>query len=187
MYDWANSVYSLVISTAVFPAFYNAYTAEYSGGDTVEFFGFHLKNSVLYSYSLSFSFLFVAVVVPFLSGIADYKRNKKSFMKGFVYIGALACSSLYLFDGSNVELGIIAAVIASIGFSGSLVFYDAFLPEIVTEDKMDKVSAKGYALGYIGSVLLLIFTIFSIQNFELLGFESSKDAMRFSFLLVGKN
>lgn len=185
MYDWANSVYSLVISTAVFPAFYNAFALGTDGSDKVTFFGIEIINTVLYSYALSFSFLFVAIVVPFLSGIADYTGRKLLFMKIFVYVGASACVILYFFEGNNVELGILGATVASIGFSGSLVFYDAYLPEIVSRDKMDRVSARGYSMGYIGSVILLLFNIFTIQFPEMIGLSSAKEAMQLSFLLVG--
>lgn len=185
MYDWANSVYSLVITSAIFPIYYNAVTTSADGGDMVNFFGFLVSNSVLYSYSLSFSFLFVAAILPILSGMADYGGNKKFFMKIFVYVGSLACIGLYFFTGENIEWAIICSVLASIGYSGSLVFYDAFLPEIATEDRFDKISAKGYSLGYIGSVILLVINLAMIQMPELFGFEDAGTASRFSFLTVG--
>ncbi len=185
MYDWANSVYSLVITSAIFPVYYNAVTTSSNGSDRVSFFGMEVSNSVLYSYSLSFSFLFVAAILPILSGIADYGGKKKWFMKLFVYIGSTACIGLYFFTGENVEWAIICSVLASIGFSGSLVFYDAFLPEIATEDQFDKVSARGYSLGYIGSVILLIINIAMIQMYDIFGFPDQGMATRFSFLMVG--
>ena len=101
----------------------------------VNFFGFNIVNSVLYSYSLSFSFLIVAAALPLLTGIADASGLKKTFMKIFTYAGGIACIALFWFTGENVEFGIIAAVIASISFSGSLVFYNSFLPEIVSFDR----------------------------------------------------
>ena len=140
MYDWANSVYSLVITTAIFPIFYNSVTTSVSGSDIVNFFGLEIVNSVLYSYSLSFSFLILTII-------------------------------LY--------------VLASVGFTGSLVFYNAFLPEISTPDNFDKISARGYSFGYVGSVILLIICLIIIQGFEFFGFESSKEATKFTFLLVG--
>jgi len=185
MYDWANSVYSLVITSAIFPVYYDAATTTSGGSDVVNFFGYEVVNSVLYSYSLSFSFLFIAAILPLLSGIADYSGKKKLFMKIFVYLGAAACLGLYLFDGTNIEWGILCSVVASIGYSGSLVFYDAFLPEIATSDKFDRVSAKGYSLGYIGSVILLVLNLAMIIEYETFGFSSDGEATRFSFLLVG--
>ncbi len=185
MYDWANSVYSLVITSAIFPIYYNAVTTGANGNDHVDFFGLNISNSVLYSYSLSFSFLFVAAIIPILSGIADYSGKKKLFMKIFVYIGSFACIGLYFFTGDNVEWAIICSILASIGYSGSLVFYDAFLPEIATEDRFDKVSAKGYSLGYIGGVILLIVNLVMIEMFDSFGFVDKSTATRFSFLMVG--
>jgi len=185
MYDWANSVYSLVITSAIFPVYYDVVTTTKSNGDIVDFFGLQVVNSVLYSYSLSFSFLFVAAILPLLSGIADYSGKKKFFMKVFMYLGSFSCLGLYFFDGNSIEWGIICSVMASVGYSGSLVFYDAFLPEITSIDKFDKVSAKGYALGYIGSVILLVVNLAMILQYETFGFASEGDATRFAFLMVG--
>ena len=185
MYDWANSVYSLVITTAIFPIYYNSVTTSSSGSDLVQFFGIEIVNSVLYSYSLSFSFLILTFFQPILSGIADFSGNKKLFLRLFMYLGSFACMSLYFFDGNNVEFGIISSVIASIGFTGSLVFYNAFLPEIASEDDLDKISARGYTFGYIGSVILLIICLILIQMFDVFGFKDSKSATKFTFLLVG--
>ena len=185
MYDWANSVYSLVITTAIFPIFYNSVTTSVSGSDIVNFFGLEIVNSVLYSYSLSFSFLILTIIQPILSGIADYSGNKKFFLRIFMYLGSFSCMFLYFFEGPNIEFGIIFYVLASVGFTGSLVFYNAFLPEISTPDNFDKISARGYSFGYIGSVILLIICLILIQGFEFFGFENSKEATKFTFLLVG--
>jgi MFS transporter, UMF1 family len=184
-YDWANSVYSLVITSSIFPIYYKA-IAVTNGTDQVEFFGFTLQNSVLYSYALSFSFLLVALMLPILSGMADYTGKKKSFMRFFVWLGGLSCMALYFFDDVNkLEWGILFSVLASIGYSGSLVFYDAFLPEIVSEDRYDATSARGYSMGYFGSVVLLVVCLALIMKFEAFGFSSEGAATRFSFLLVG--
>ncbi len=185
MYDWANSVYSLVITTAIFPLYYNAVTTTDLNNDLVSFFGIEIVNSVLYSYSLSFSFLLLTIIQPILSGIADYSGNKKFFLRLFMYLGSFSCMSLYFFNGENVEYGIIFSVLASIGFTGSLVFYNAFLPEISTPQNFDNISARGYSFGYVGSVILLIICLILIQSFEFFGFQSSKDATKFTFLLVG--
>ena len=185
MYDWANSVYSLVITSAIFPVYYQAVAVAPDGSDRIRFFGFEVVNSVLYSYALSFSFLLVAVLLPVLSGIADYAGKKKYFMKLFVYLGSFSCMGLYLFTGNTIELGIVLCITASIGYSGSLVFYDAFLPEIVTSDHYDRTSARGYSWGYIGSVILMILCILMIEGYEVFGFPDKGIATRFSFLLVG--
>jgi UMF1 family MFS transporter len=143
------------------------------------------KNTVLYSYALSFSFLMVALITPLLSGIADYGGHKKGFMKFFSTLGAISCSALYFFDGQNLWLGILAFVFAGMGYSGSIVFYNAYLPEIAPKEMHDKLSAKGYALGYIGSSLLLIFNLSMILKPELYGITDESFPARFSFLLVG--
>lgn len=185
MYDWANSVYSLVITSAIFPVYYQAVTTSSDESDQVVFLGGMIKNSVLYSYALSFSFLLITPLLPLLSGFADYSGNKKSFMKFFCYLGGIACMGMYFFTSSSLEWGILCMVLASVGYSGSLVFYDAFLPEISTDDQFDRVSAKGYSWGYYGSVILLVINLIVIQNYEAFGFTTQGLATRFSFLLVG--
>tara|TARA_Y100000782_G_C10184748_1_gene265801 strand:- start:3054 stop:4382 length:1329 start_codon:yes stop_codon:yes gene_type:complete len=180
-YDWANSVYSLVISTAIFPIYYNSVTTQ-GKSDLITFLGFETKNSTLYSYTLSFSFLIVAFISPFLSGVADYTNRKKSFLRRFCYIGAIACGSLFFFEGvSTLWLGLLATVFASIGFWGSQVFYNAYLPEIAPKSLQDKISARGYAMGYFGSSILLILCLVLIEG----GFLEKGLATRLSFLLVG--
>lgn len=185
MYDWANSVYSLVITSAIFPVYYQAVTTSADGSDLVRFFGFPIANSVLYSYALSASFLLIAPLLPLLSGMADYLGNKKLFMKLFVYLGGLGCIGLFLFEGPNIEWGIGCSMLASIGYAGSVVFYDAFLPEIVTEDRFDATSARGYSMGYYGGVVLLVINLIMILNWSAFGFPSEGTATRFAFLLVG--
>ena len=186
MYDWANSVYSLVITSAIFPVYYQEVTSTFDS-DRIEFFGFSVINTVLYSYALSASFLITALLLPLLSGMADYSGRKKWFMKIFVLIGGFSCMGLFFFTGENIELGILFSVLASIGYSGSLVFYDAFLPEIATPDRFDKISARGYAFGYIGSVILLVVNILMLTVPEYFGIpeENGGLAARISFLMVG--
>ena len=184
LYDWANSVYNLVITSTIFPVYYIAVTSS-GDSDLVDFFGFSLPNTVLYSYSLSFSFLVVAAMQPFLSGIADYSGNKKNFMKFFTWLGALSCICLFFFDGENVEYGITCSVLASIGYGGALVFYNSFLPEIATYDRYDNISAKGFSYGYVGSVLLLIFNLVMIQKPEWFGLTPGNLPAKISFLTVG--
>jgi MFS transporter, UMF1 family len=183
-YDWANSVYSLVITSAIFPIYYQSVTKSVSGSEEVSFFGWQITNSVLYSYALSFSFLIITPLLPLLSGVADYAGKKKFFMKVFCLLGGLACMGMYLFDKTNLKWGILCIILASIGYSGSLVFYDAFLPEIATEDQFDRISAKGYSWGYYGGVVLLILCLVLIQFHQQLGWQEG-DTVRLSFLLVG--
>ena len=184
-FDWSNSVYNLIVTTAIFPIYYLSTTQAAFNSETVQFFGISVVNSVLYSYAISFSFLIVVFLAPVLSGIADFSGRKKRFMQFFTYLGSSACIGLYFFTGENVEYGIICAITASIGFAGSLVFYNAFLPEIATEDKMDRVSARGFAMGYIGSVVLLIINLILYMKSDSFGFKDGGAATRFGFILVG--
>ena len=171
-YDWANSAYPLVITTAIFPIFYEAIVPQ-----KVVFFNLKLINTELYSYTVSLSFIIVSILSPILSGIADYSGNKKTFMKFFCYLGALSCMGLFFFDTNRIEMSMIPVLLASVGFWGSLVFYNAYLPEIATPDLHDKISAQGFSKGYIGSSILLIFCLVLIQVF---GVEA-----RYSFVLTG--
>lgn len=184
-FDWSNSVYNLIVTTAIFPIYYLNTTQEAFGGEMVRFFGITIKNSVLFSYAISFSFLVIVFLSPILSGIADYSGLKKRFMQLFTYIGSLSCIGLYFFTGENIEYGIGCSILASIGYAGSLVFYNGFLPEVVSTEKMDSVSAKGFAMGYTGSIVLLIINLFLYMKYELFGFENGASATRFGFVLVG--
>ncbi|MCF6360731.1 MAG: MFS transporter, partial [Cyclobacteriaceae bacterium] len=184
MYDWANSVYSLVIISSIFPVYYESVTRS-GNSDLVSFFGFELVNTVLYSYALSFSFLVVAAILPLLTGIADYSGKRMLFMKTFVYIGSISCMGLFLFDGSNIEYGISLAVLASIAFSGSLVFYNSYLPQIVSVDRLDEVSARGFSYGYVGSVILLVINLAMIQKPDLFGLPQDSTPAKLSFVMVG--
>jgi MFS transporter, UMF1 family len=188
LYDWANSVYSLVITSTIFPIYYNSVTGTKTEGDIeyVNFLGFKIINTVLYSYSLSFSFLIVALISPLLSGIADYTSRKKSFLRFFAWLGGISCIGLYFFTRENLEFGIFCAVMASVGYAGSLTFYDAYLPEIATPERFDRISAKGYSMGYIGGVVLMIFNLAMIQMPTVFGFDKeSVEPVKLSFLLVG--
>jgi UMF1 family MFS transporter len=185
MYDWANSVYSLVITSSIFPVYYNSVTKGVDGSDVVDFFGWKVVNTVLYSYSISFSFLMIAVLSPLLSGIADASGRKLFFMKLFAYIGSFSCMGLFFFDGDNLEYGIICCVLASIGYAGSIVFYNAYLPEIAEEHEYDYLSARGFSLGYVGSVILLIISLLLIQFPTTFGIPEGGFGPRVSFLITG--
>ena len=181
-YDWANSVYSLVISTAVFPLYYTAVTKD----KVVHFLGMDWDHpDTLYSYALSFSFLVVAIMSPILSGIADYTGSKKKFMKFFCALGSISVMSLYFFDSvDTVWIGIVFTIFASIGFWSSIVFYNAYLPEVAKPEQQDRASAKGFIFGYAGSVILLIINLIMIQMPETFGITSGM-ASRISFVMVG--
>ncbi|MBN9485003.1 MAG: MFS transporter [Bacteroidetes bacterium 43-93] len=187
MYDWANSAYNLVITSTIYPTYYLAVTTTEKNGatsDIVDFFGIKITNSVLFSYSLALAYLLIAILSPILSSIADYKGTKKSFMKLFCYVGSLACCGLFFFTGDHVELGVILSAVAAAAFYGSLVFYNSFLPEIAPEEDRDKLSAQGFAYGYIGSVLLQLICFVFVLNPDTFSITVGM-ASRISFLLVG--
>ncbi|BFM45214.1 MFS transporter [Flavobacterium sp. CFS9] len=187
-YDWANSVYTLTIASAVFPIFYEALFTDRD--HYIDVFGMHLKNSALISFITAAAFLVVSFISPLLSGIADYVGNKKAFMKFFCYMGALSCMGLYWFDLDNIYTGLAFYFLGLLGYWGSLVFYNSYLPDIAFEEQQDKISAKGYSMGYIGSVLLLIINLAMIMKPRLFGItgtdgEAAMKAMRYSFIMVG--
>lgn len=183
MYDWANSAYNLVITTTIFPYYYITLTGDENDTtlDYTTFFGWHVVNTALLNYALAFAYLLIAFLSPILSSIADYRGSKKKFMQTFCYIGSAACCGLFFFNRGQQELGIILSMIAVIGWCGSLVFYNAFLPEIASFSQRDKLSAQGYAYGYVGSVLLQILCLI----FVILKFSDETFAPRISFLMVG--
>jgi UMF1 family MFS transporter len=183
-YDWANSAYPLVISTAIFPLYYSAVTHTDAQGDYVQFLGMTFYNSALYSYAIALSFLLVCLVTPVLSGVADYSGKKKRFLNIFCSLGSLACASLAFFRADSLGLGLGAAMLASMGFSGSLVFYNAFLPEIAGADEQDMVSARGFAMGYIGSSLLLIFDIAVLTKPTLFGINTNGMSEKAVFVMI---
>lgn len=186
MYDWANSVYNLVITTTFFPIYYTEMTRASPFNGQVHFWGRTYVNTALYNYALAFTYLIVAITLPILSSISDYKGNKKIFMQVFCTIGAIACSCLYFFTPENFDFGIICMMLAAFGFYSSLVFYNSYLPEIAAEKDRDRVSAKGFSYGYIGSVLMQLVGFALVVFWDKIPFlHSAGDAVRWTFLLVG--
>ena len=179
-YDWANSVYSLVIASAVFPLFYLALFSK--DQPYIHAFGSEIKNSALISFVTAAAFLMVAFMSPLLSGIADYVGNKKFFMKFFCYMGAFSCIGLYWFSLEHIYISLLFYFLGLIGFWGSLVFYNSYLPDIAFVEQQDAISAKGYSLGYIGSVILLIINLAMIMTAP---DENKIMQMRYSFVMVG--
>lgn len=186
MFDWANSVYNLVITTTFFPVYYTEMTSAAPFNGQVEFLGRTYVNTALYNYALAFSYLLVALMLPILTSISDYKRNKKIFMQVFCYMGAVACSLMYFFTPEYFDLGIICMMVAAFGFYGSLVFYNSYLPEIASEQDRDRISAKGFTFGYIGSVLMQMVGFALVVFWDSIPFlKDAGNAVRFTFLLVG--
>ncbi len=187
MYDWANSSYNLVITSTIFPAYFEAVTGdgnENTSVDTVKLFGREFVNTSLYNYALAVAFIIVAITLPILSSIADYKGNKKKFLFFFCTMGSIACSSMYFFTKDNLAFGLACLVTACVGFWSSLVFYNSFLPEIAAPEDQDKVSAKGFSMGYIGSMILQIICFVFVLSPNTFGITVGK-ASQISFLLVG--
>ncbi len=184
-FDWANSAYALVISAAIFPGYYTANTDE-----NINIAGWQVPSSALYSYAVSIAYLIIALLSPTLSGIADFSNRKMLFLKIFTTIGGLSCIALFFFTGmSTIYIGLIAFILSTAGFAGGLVFYNSYLPDIATEDQYDRVSAKGFVFGYIGSVILLVINLFIILNPTKVGLPEgsagAKLGAQLSFVMVG--
>lgn len=184
MYDWSNSVYQLTIASAIFPIYYNTVTRH--GTDfMVSFFGFKVVNTALYSWAIAAAYLLVAIGSPLFSSMADYTGRRKGFMRAFTIIGAAGCGMLFFFDANHIELGVIAFALGTLGYGGSIVFYNSFLPVIAKPEDQDRISARGYSMGYLGGVILLLFNLLMIMKPELFGFDKQSDMpARISFLTV---
>lgn len=180
-YDWANSVYSLVIASAIFPIYYEQ-IFELANRSNALFLGYEIKATAMISFVTAFAFIWVAICSPFLSGIADYLGNKKSFLRFFCYMGGLSCIGLYWFDIDNLTLGYVFYFFGLIGFWASLVFYNSYLPDIAFPEQQDRVSARGFSMGYIGSTLLLIVNLAMVMSVD--GMEKIA-MMKYSFIMVG--
>ncbi len=180
-FDWANSAYALVITVAIFPGYFLELT-----NDVVDVFGYKMSDSTLYAWSISLAYLVIAAVSPLLSGIADYSGRKKAFLRFFTLLGALACISLLFFTSmATLWVGVLGFILATIGFAGGIVFYNSFLPLIVTEDRYDDVSARGFSFGFIGSVILLLVNLVVIMNYQWFGFPDGLRAVPVAFVMVG--
>jgi UMF1 family MFS transporter len=186
-YDWANSAYSLVITSAIFPIYYGSLFSEIK---TIDFFGTQVKYSAMISFVTAFAFIVISVITPILSGIADYIGDKKKFMKFFVVLGSMSCIGLFWFDLSTIYLGLTFYFLTLIGFWTSVAFYNSYLPDIAYPEQQNRASARGYSMGYIGSVILLLFNLSMVMNPDFYGIsgtksEASMTAMKYSFISVG--
>lgn len=182
-YDWANSVYTLTIASSIFPIFYSALFI--SEVKKVTAFGYEFKSTALITFVTAFTFLVVAIISPILSGIADYVGNKKNFMKFFCYVGSAGCIGLYWFsiEPDRIHLSLLFYFMGLIGYWGSLVYYNSYLPDIAYEEQQDSISAKGFSMGYIGSVLLLVVNLAMVMTQDT--GEDKMQMMRYSFITVG--
>ncbi len=185
MFDWANSAYSLVITSTIFPAYYTIITTTKEHGDKVLFFGKSFINTVLSTYALAVAYLMMVILLPILSSIADYSGNKRGYMKAFTYLGGIACALLFFFKLETLELGIICSALAAMGYIGGVLFNNSYLPEIATKEQQDRVSAQGFAYGYIGSVILQIICFVFVLKPDWFAITDPSLPARLSFLLVG--
>ncbi len=185
MYDWANSAYNLVINSTIFPVYYTAITRNPETGDTVSFFGYELVNTALSNFALSIAYLLMALGLPFISAYSDAAGKRKFFMKFFTYVGAIACMGLFFFKLETLEWGIFCFAIAAMGYIGGVAFNNSYLPIIASPDQQDRVSAQGFAYGYVGCVTLQIICFIFVFKPEWFGIEDASFPARFSFLLVG--
>lgn len=189
-YDWANSVYSLVISSAIFPLFYGLLFRT-AGIEQVTIFGGEIARAPLISYVTSLAFVFIAIVTPLVSGVADYLGNKKVFLKFFCYLGAASCIGLYWFSLEHIYFGLACYFFGLVGFWVSFAINNSYLPDIAYPEQQDGISAKGFSLGYIGSVILLVFNLFMVMEPDFFGITDSGGepaeikAMKYSFISVG--
>jgi len=189
-YDWANSVYSLVIASAIFPIFYGALFRA-AGIEKITIFGGEIARAPLISYTTSLAFVFIAVITPLISGVADYLGNKRMFMKFFCYLGGLSCVGLYWFSLDNIYVGLLCFFMGLVGFWVSFAINNSYLPDIAHPEQMDRISAKGFSLGYLGSVLLLLFNLAMVMKPDFFGIVTDESgvaelkAMKYSFVTVG--
>lgn len=185
MYDWANSAYNLVITSTIFPAYYTAITQTEEHGDVVNFFGFKVVNTALSNFALAIAYLLMAFALPFISSYADVKGRKKQIMMFFTYLGAAACMGLFFFKLETLEISIILFAVAAMGYIGGVLFNNSYLPEIASVEQQDKVSAQGFAYGYVGCVTLQIICLVFILKPDWFGIIDPSFGPRLSFLLVG--
>lgn len=189
-YDWANSVYSLVIASAIFPIFYGALfrVAEI---EKVVVFGGEIARAPLISYVTSAAFVFIAIITPLISGVADYLGNKKVFMKFFCYLGGVSCIGLYWFSLENIYVGLLCYFFGLVGFWVSFAINNSYLPDVAFPEQQDRISAKGFSMGYIGSVILLLFNLAMVMKPDFFNIVSDEGgiaevkAMKYSFVSVG--
>ncbi|MCP9237296.1 MFS transporter [Lewinella sp. JB7] len=182
LFDWANSAFALVITTAIFPPYFEEMVDE-----QFEVLGFTFTNSSWFAYLITFSYLVIALLSPLLSGIADAGGRRKWFLQFFTTMGGLGCLSLYFFDGmETMWIGSLGFIVGLVGFAGGLVFYNSFLPIIASPDRFDRLSARGFAMGYVGSVILLLLNLAMVQQPAWFGLPASGTlSVRLAFVTVG--
>jgi len=182
MYDFANSAFATTILAVIFNQYFATVVA---GGERgVDFFGFRLHGASFFTFSVALSMAITAVLAPFLGAVADASASKKRFLMVFCYIAILFTGFLYFVHAGNYWRGAIFFVLANFGFAGGNVFYNAFLPEISTDQNIGRISGLGWALGYIGGGILLGINLIMLKYPGWLGFPDQYFTVQDCFLSV---
>ena len=176
LYDWANSAYATTVMAGFFPIFFKQFWS--AGVDPT-------TSTARLGVANSISGILVACLAPILGAIADKGSAKKKFLMFFAYMGVVMTSALYLVSMGNWLFAVMLYVLSSIGFTGANIFYDALLPGVAREEKLDVVSALGYSLGYLGGGLLFALNVWMALRPAAFGFASAESAVNFAFLTVG--
>ncbi|MGH9764599.1 MAG: MFS transporter, partial [Blastocatellia bacterium] len=184
-YDWANSAFYTTVVTVFLGPYLTTITKAAADSQGYVFpLGIPVKAGSFFPYIVSLSVLLEAIVLPLLGAVADYSRLKKEMFGFFAYLGAISASGLYFLQGSNYLLGGTLFVISNVSFGASIVFYNAFLPEIATPDRRDHVSSMAWATGYIGGGLLLALNLLLFMRAESFGLTAGQ-AVRISLSSAG--
>jgi len=176
LYDWANSAFATTVMAGFFPIFFKQY---WSHGADVN------MSTAQLGLGNSIGSLFVALMAPVLGAIADKGSARKKFLIVFAYLGVLASASFFLIGKGQWTLAIFVYVMGLIGFSGANVFYDALLPGVAGEDRIDFVSSLGYSLGYLGGGLLFLINVLMTLMPQKFGIPDAATAVRIAFVSVG--
>lgn len=176
MYDWANSSFAVIILTAVFPVYYRSLVMDSGAAPETA--------TAYWAYTTSLSMLVVAVAGPLLGAIADVLSAKKGFLAVALVLGVLGTMGLALLGEASYLLGSVLFALGNLGFAGGNIFYEALLPAVARSNDLDRVSTRGYALGYLGGGLLLILNALWLRWPESFGFPDGAFALRASFVSV---
>ncbi len=185
MYDWANSAFATVILAAVLPVYFVALVPEEGARISLLGFTHTTRASSLWGYAVSCSMLIVAVTSPYLGSLADRLNSHRKFLFSYCYVGCICTSLLFFATPGRYLFASILFILSNICFAGGNVFYNAFLPKLAQNHELDRLSSKGFAYGYIGGGIALLFVFAMIQGYSFLGFPDKGAASRAGFLLTG--
>ena len=174
-YDWANSAYSTTVMAGFFPLFFKEYWADPHNPSQSTFY-LGMANSI--------ASMVVAALAPLLGSVADQGSIKKKFLTFFAFLGVIMTGGLWMVAQGNWQMAVLFYVIATIGFASGNVFYDALLPGLASEERVDAVSSLGFGLGYLGGGLLFLVNVFMYLKPEIFGIPDGATAIKLSFLSV---